>query len=106
MRCLSCGQENRDGARFCDNCGRPLGTKPVAPDVNLAVPAHLAEKIRDARATLEGERKHVTIMFADVKGSMDLAEEVDPEEWRRVLDRFYEILTEGVHRFEGTVNQY
>ena len=70
------------------------------------MPTHLAEKIRDARPSLEGERKHTTVMFADVKGSMDLAEDVDPEDWRRVLNRFYEILTEGVHRFEGTINQY
>src|SRR5688500_13122627 len=107
MRCGSCGQANRDGARFCDNCGRPLtAVADVEPDVHLAVPAHLAEKIRHAKPTLEGERKQVTVMFADVKGSMDLAEDVDPEEWRRILNRFYEILTEGVHRFEGTVNQY
>jgi class 3 adenylate cyclase len=55
---------------------------------------------------LEGERKHVTVLFADVKGSMELAEQLDPEEWHRILERFFEILTEGVHRFEGTVNQY
>src|SRR5207245_4454573 len=55
---------------------------------------------------VEGERKHVTVLFADVKGSMELAEQVDPEEWHRILDGFFEILAEGVHRFEGTVNQY
>jgi class 3 adenylate cyclase/tetratricopeptide (TPR) repeat protein len=48
----------------------------------------------------------VTVLFADVKGSMELAEQLDPEEWHRILERFFEILTEGVHRFEGTVNQY
>ena len=107
MRCGSCGQANRNGARFCDNCGRPLVERDgVEPDAHLAVPKHLADKIRHAKPTLEGERKQVTVLFADVKGSMDLAEDVDPEEWRRILNRFYEILTEGVHRFEGTVNQY
>jgi class 3 adenylate cyclase/tetratricopeptide (TPR) repeat protein len=70
------------------------------------MPSHLAEKIRQASGALEGERKQVTVFFADVMGSMDLAEEVDPEDWRGVLHHFYEILTEGVHRFEGTVNQY
>jgi class 3 adenylate cyclase/tetratricopeptide (TPR) repeat protein len=55
---------------------------------------------------LEGERKQVTVLFADVKGSMELAERVDPEEWHRILDRFFQILADGVHRFEGTVNQY
>ncbi len=46
------------------------------------------------------------MLFADVKGSMDLQEDLDPEQWHRILDRFFQILTEGVHRFEGTVNQY
>ncbi len=48
----------------------------------------------------------MTVLFADVKGSMELAEQLDPEQWHRILERFFEILTEGVHRFEGTVNQY
>jgi class 3 adenylate cyclase len=48
----------------------------------------------------------VTVLFADVKGSMDLAEQVDPEEWHRIMDRFFAILSEGVHRFEGTINQF
>ena len=105
MGCISCGQVNREGARFCDNCGQPL-VGDVAPDVHFSVPSHLAEKIRHASGSLEGERKLVTVLFADVKGSMDMTEDVDPEDWRRILNRFYEILAEGVHRFEGTVNQY
>jgi hypothetical protein len=48
----------------------------------------------------------VTVLFADVKGSMDLAEQVDPEGWHKIMDRFFAILSEGVHRFEGTINQY
>ncbi len=58
------------------------------------------------RSALAGERKHVTVLFADVKGSMELAEQVDPEVWHYVMDRFFTILNEGVHRFEGTINQY
>ena len=69
-------------------------------------PKHLAERILQSRAALEGERKQVTVLFADVKGSMDLAEQLDPEEWHRIMDRFFQLLAEGVHRFEGTVNQY
>jgi class 3 adenylate cyclase/tetratricopeptide (TPR) repeat protein len=69
-------------------------------------PRHLADKILQSKSALEGERKQVTVLFADVKGSMELAEQVDPEEWHAILDRFFEILTDGVHRFEGTVNQY
>src|SRR5438105_8500034 len=107
MRCSSCDRENREDARFCDACGSRLGREPPArPDAHFAVPSHLADKIRDAKPALEGERKHVTVLFADVKGSMDMSEEIDPEEWRPILNRFYDILTEGVHRFEGTINQY
>jgi class 3 adenylate cyclase len=69
-------------------------------------PHHLAEKILRSKSALEGEHKQVTVLFADVKGSMELAEAVDPEEWHRILDRFFQILADGVHRFEGTVNQY
>src|SRR5262249_7732798 len=57
-------------------------------------------------SALEGERKQVTVLFADVKGSMDLLEQVDPEEWHKIMDRFFAILSEGVHRFEGTINQF
>jgi class 3 adenylate cyclase len=69
-------------------------------------PKHLADRILRSKSALEGERKQVTVMFADVKGSMELAEQVDPEGWHQILDRFFQILSEGVHRFEGTVNQY
>jgi class 3 adenylate cyclase len=69
-------------------------------------PKHLADKILQSKSALEGERKQVTVLFADVKGSLELAEQLDPEEWHRILERFFEILAEGVHRFEGTVNQY
>jgi class 3 adenylate cyclase len=69
-------------------------------------PKHLAGKILQSKSALEGERKQVTVLFADVKSSMELAEQLDPEEWHQILDRFFAILTDGVHRFEGTVNQY
>jgi class 3 adenylate cyclase len=69
-------------------------------------PRHLADRILQSRSALEGERKQVTVLFADVKGSMDLAESVDAEQLHRIMDRFFEILADGVHRFEGTVNQY
>jgi class 3 adenylate cyclase len=69
-------------------------------------PKHLADKILQSKSALEGERKQVTVLFADVKSSMELSEELDPEAWHRVLERFFEVLAEGVHRFEGTINQY
>ena len=71
-----------------------------------APPAALAERIRAEAPSLEGERKQVTVLFADVSESMDLAEQVDAEEWRRIMDRFFVVLSDGVHRYEGTVVQF
>jgi class 3 adenylate cyclase len=86
----------------------PAPTGPPARERNPRdyTPKHLADKILQSKSALEGERKQVTVLFADVKGSLELAEQVDPEEWHRILDRFFQILADGVHRFEGTVNQY
>jgi class 3 adenylate cyclase/tetratricopeptide (TPR) repeat protein len=116
VACSSCGTELRAGARFCDSCGAPFAgarpppkppaAEPPRRDPRTYTPKHLTERILTSRNALEGERKQVTVLFADVTGSMELAEQVDAEEWHRLLDRFFEILTEGVHRFEGTINQY
>ena len=107
LRCSSCGFENAPGVKFCGECGRRLALSSSGqPDPRAYTPRHLAEKILRARSALEGERKQVTVLFADVKGSMELAEQLDPEEWHLIIDRFFQLLTEGVHRFEGTVNQY
>src|SRR5207237_4817599 len=68
-------------------------------------PKHLAEKILSSKATLEGERKHVTVLFADMKGSMELLADRDPEDARKLLDPVLERMMESVHRYDGTVNQ-
>ena len=68
-------------------------------------PAHLAEKILVSRSALEGERKQVTVLFADLKGSLELLADRDPEEARQLLDPVLERMIEAVHRYEGTVNQ-
>jgi len=110
--CGACGRTSPPDRKFCDGCGAALGVSPgkaPAPtqrEPRSYTPAHLADKILRSRSALEGERKQVTVLFADVKGSMELADQLDPEQWHRVLERFFEILSEGVHRFEGTVNQY
>jgi class 3 adenylate cyclase len=108
-KCVRCGFENAPGMKFCGECGKPLATsakESTARDPRSYTPNHLVEKILTSRSALEGERKQVTVLFADVKGSMDLAEQVDPEEWHKIMDRFFAILSEGVNRFEGTINQY
>jgi class 3 adenylate cyclase len=68
-------------------------------------PKHLAEKILTSKAALEGERKQVTVLFADLKGSMELLADRDPEDARKLLDPVLEHMMEAVHRYEGTVNQ-
>ena len=107
--CANCDTEIKAAAKFCPSCGTPAapttGAVP-ARDPRAYTPKHLADKILRSKSALEGERKQVTVLFADVKGSMELAEQLDPEQWHAILERFFEILTEGIHRFEGTVNQY
>jgi class 3 adenylate cyclase len=68
-------------------------------------PKHLAERILTSASALEGERKQVTVLFADMKGSMELLADRDPEDARRLLDPVLEVMMEAVHRYEGTVNQ-
>ena len=68
-------------------------------------PSHLVEKILTSRSALEGERKQVTVLFADLKGSMELLADRDPEEARQILDAVVERMITAVHRYEGTVNQ-
>ena len=131
MRCPKCEQENPPGARFCMECAAPLArvcagcraelppaakfcpqcghpAKPLtdaASALQATVPRHLAERILDSRAAIEGERKQVTVLFADMKGSMELLADRDPEEARRILDPVLQRMMDAVHRFEGTVNQ-
>jgi class 3 adenylate cyclase/tetratricopeptide (TPR) repeat protein len=134
MKCPRCQHENRPGAKFCEecaaslartcsNCGSQLSATakfcpecahPVAgatpPEARFAspqsyTPKHLAEKILTSKSALEGERKQVTVLFADLKGSMELLADRDPEEARKILDPVLEHMMEAVHRYEGTVNQ-
>ena len=113
--CASCSFINEAGSTFCGGCGTAL-PKVAGPVPPVAVPAayaspkaytptHLADRIIGGRAALEGERKQVTVMFADLKGSMELVAERDPEEARLVLDPVLERMMEAVHRYQGTVNQ-
>jgi len=106
MSCRSCGQANPPEARFCNGCGARLTATPAVPEPRSYTPRHLVEKILTSKGALEGERKPVTVLFADVVRSMELAERLDPEEWHRLLDRLFRVLADGIHRFEGTINQY
>jgi class 3 adenylate cyclase/tetratricopeptide (TPR) repeat protein len=104
--CAGCGHHNPGGARFCNGCGVSLVAETArfgAPD--SYTPEALADRMRTSGAVLEGERKQVTVLFADLKGSMELLAGRDPEEARQVLDPVLERMIEAVHRYEGTVNQ-
>src|SRR4029450_5309540 len=97
---------------FAPECGHalarpaPAAASPVAFAPSQAyTPPHLAEKILMSKRVLEGERKQVTVLFADLKGSMELLADRDPEEARQILDPVLERLMAAVHRYEGTVNQ-
>ena len=109
LACPSCGFANEPGEKFCGGCGQPLHSlrsptsKFTSPE--SYTPKHLAEKILTSKTALEGERKLVTVLFADLKGSMELLAGRDPEEARKILDPVLERMMEAVHRYEGTVNQ-
>jgi class 3 adenylate cyclase/tetratricopeptide (TPR) repeat protein len=107
MRCPRCDRDDPDASSFCRHCGAPLGSGPASayasPDTYT--PPHLATKILTSRKMLEGERKQVTVLFADMKGSMELLAGRDPEDARAILDPILELMMEAVHRYEGTVNQ-
>src|SRR2546422_8489997 len=83
----------------------PAADSPRADSPDAYTPAHLASKIRSARERLTGERKQVTVLFADLKGSLELLADRDPEDARALLDAVLERMMEAVHRYEGTVNQ-
>src|SRR5206468_9348075 len=105
--CPSCGASNPPDNKFCGQCAAPFDrsapTRFAAPE--SYTPKHLAEKILTSRTALEGERKQLTVLFADLKGSMELLADRDPEEARKILDPVLERMMEAVHRYEGTVNQ-
>jgi len=108
VKCGHCGTELPGDASFCLKCGKPVAEPSVpAPkrEPRDYTPKHLAEKILTSRSALEGERKTITALFADIKGSMELLEDLDPEEARRVIDPALQLMMDAVHRYEGYVAQ-
>lgn len=105
MICPSCTKDNAADARFCSSCGTFLsgGSKTtLTPDAYT--PTHLAERVRTAAVT-EGERKHVTVLLADLRNSMELLTARDPEEARAILDPVLKCMMAAVHQYDGLVNQ-
>jgi class 3 adenylate cyclase len=105
--CPQCGVANPPGFAFCGQYAMPLVAAPsmAAPSPQTYIPAHLAEKILTSKTALEGERQQVTVLFADLNGSMALLADRDPEEARQRLDSVLTLMVQAVHRYDGTVNQ-
>jgi class 3 adenylate cyclase len=107
VHCPECLQQNPDDARFCLRCGTPLGSIEAEDrlrQVTSATPASLVTKLRTA--PMGDERKLITVLFADVVGSTQLAETLDAEEWKELINGAFKQLTEPIHRYEGTVAQF
>src|SRR5262245_55195354 len=110
LPCAACGFANEPGEKFCGGCGTPLTTvshtpEPQRPSLQTYTPSHLTDKILAARPALTGERKQVTVLFADLKDSTELIRGLDPEAAQQLLDPAIHHMMDAVHRFEGTVNQ-
>ena len=103
--CSSCGMALSATAKFCHACAHPSTAGGLAGPPESYTPKHLAQRILTSKSALEGERKRVTVLFADLKGSMELLADRDPEEARKILDPVLELMMEAVHRYDGTVNQ-
>ncbi len=116
--CPNCGSAIKPAFRFCPECGAALGSTPAAPTppapppaedrfdrLSRHIPEDLAHKIRDIQGTIAGERKLVTVLFCDLVGSTAIAERLDPEEYRDLLDQYLELAFHQIYRFEGIVNQ-
>ena len=106
--CANCGTQLSATAKFCPECAHPVSSSSAVQSrfhsPQAYTPKHLAERILSSKTALEGERKQVTVLFADMKGSMELLADRDPEEARKLLDPVIEQMMEAVHRYEGTVN--
>jgi class 3 adenylate cyclase/tetratricopeptide (TPR) repeat protein len=102
--CPKCGFENPAGFKFCGQCASPLGA--AGPAVPSAPPSSRRESVPDVPVSaLEGERKIVTALFADIKGSMDLMEDLDPEEARAIVDPAIARMIDAVHHYDGYIVQ-
>ncbi len=109
--CPECGAGLIPPSKFCDECGYDLSKATKAPKVDYSTPEsytpkHLANKILTTRSSIEGERKIVTVLFADVADYTSISEKLDPEEVHQIMDGCFKIIMDEVHKYEGTINQF
>jgi len=106
IACPECGNANQHGSKFCKGCGHDLREPKEAPPVDYPepqsyTPKHLKEKILTTRSSIEGERKLVTVFFADVANYTSISEKLDPEEVHQIMDGCFKILMDEIHKYEG-----
>jgi hypothetical protein len=111
IKCPECGNLNPPGSKFCNECASDLGRPREPPPIDYSqpqsyTPKSLADKILTTRSSIEGERKLVTVLFADVANYTSIAEKLDPEEVHQIMDGCFKILMDEIHRYEGTINQF
>src|SRR5262249_44893878 len=104
LKCPSCAVANPQGSKFCRKCGTALGTYATTIDRQSA-PAPIPVTHASEPENVEGERKTVTMLFADIKGSMELIEDLDPEEARAIVDPALKLMIDAVHHYDGYVAQ-
>ena len=114
MQCPSCGSSNRPGAKFCNECGAALSQAPADANVPrtsqpkspaVSTPTSAVSVSAETEEIPEGERKLVTVLFADLKGSTELEENLDPEEARALVDPALQLMIHAVRRYDGYVVQ-
>jgi class 3 adenylate cyclase/tetratricopeptide (TPR) repeat protein len=111
IACPQCGKVNYPGSKFCNECGYDLRKPTPAPPIDYSkpksyTPKFLADKILTTRSSIEGERKLVTVLFADVANYTSVSEKLDPEEVHQIMDGCFRTLMDEIHKYEGTINQF
>ena len=111
ITCPKCSKANPPGSKFCNGCGQDLKQPKEPPSVDYSkpqsyTPKFLADKIISNRRLIEGERKVVTVLFADVANYTAMAEKLDPEEVRQIVEGCFHILMNEIHKWEGTITQF
>ncbi|MFC1856909.1 adenylate/guanylate cyclase domain-containing protein [Thermodesulfobacteriota bacterium] len=111
LKCPKCGKALPIGVKFCNECGHDLRKPSKTPPVDYSAPQaytpkFLADKILKNRSAIEGERKLVTVLFADVADFTAMSEKLDPEEIHQIMDGCFKILLDEIHLYEGTINQF
>jgi len=109
--CPNCGSKPPRSYDFCNTCGHDLRKLADSTPIDYSqpqsyTPKYLADKILTTRSSIEGERKLVTVLFADVANYTSISEKLDPEEVHQIMDGCFKILMDEIHRYEGTINQF